>query len=71
MQPLKPLFFIACVRHSKLLIMKKNIFFGITQGLMWSFFNSSIGYKVTDWQWWAILVTGAIVFAIIYHKCKD
>jgi hypothetical protein len=44
---------------------------GITQGLMWSFFNSSIGNKVTDWQWWAILVIGAIVFAVIYHKCKD
>lgn len=71
MQTTKTAIFIACVRHSKLLIMKKNIFFGITEGLMLSFFNSSIGNKVTDWQWWVILITGTIVFGVIYHKCKD
>jgi hypothetical protein len=50
--------------------MKKITFFGITQGMMWSFFCSLNGYGLSDWQWWVIVLTGCTIWSIIYHKCK-
>jgi len=53
-----------------LALMKKITFFGITQGMMWSFFCSLNGYGLSDWQWWVIVLTGCTIWSIIYHKCK-
>lgn len=30
--------------------MKKNTFFGITQGLMWLFLCTKMGYDLSNWQ---------------------
>ena len=52
--------------------MKKNTFFGITQGLMWSFICTIIGYGLSNWQFWIISVIGIVIWAIIYNKwCDD
>ena len=52
--------------------MKKNTFFGITQGLMWSFLCTKMGYELSNWQFWVISLIGIVIWAIIYNKwCDD
>jgi hypothetical protein len=50
--------------------MKKSTFFSITQGIMWAFFCSLVGYSFSNWQWWTIVILGNLIGSIIYHKCK-
>lgn len=57
-------------QNVKILTNEKITFFGITQGMMWSFFCSLNGYGLSDWQWWVIVLTGCTIWSIIYHKCK-
>ena len=52
--------------------MKKNTFFGITQGLMWLFLCTKMGYGLSNWQFWIISIIGIVIWAIIYNKfCDD
>ena len=47
--------------------MKKNTFFGMPQGLMWSFLCTKMGYGLSNWQFWV----GIVIWAIIYNKWRD
>lgn len=46
------------------------MFFGITQGLMWTFILKNYGFTLKDWEFYSVLIPGVILFAVLYHKCK-
>ena len=51
--------------------MKKTRFFSAINGVMWSFIAKDFGYRIDDFQWWAIFIIGIITTTIIYSFCKD
>lgn len=51
--------------------MKKQTLFSLTSGAMWCLIALRFGYHITNWQWWAIIVIGAVFTSLIYAICKD
>jgi len=48
--------------------MKKSMLFSIILGIMTSLIASFFGFKINDWEWWAIIIIPAIVLNILYHS---
>jgi len=48
--------------------MKKTLLFSIVLGIITSSIASLFGFKINDLEWWAIIITPAIVLNILYHS---
>jgi uncharacterized protein YlzI (FlbEa/FlbD family) len=51
--------------------MKKTTFFAITTGVLWALVATIVGYTLTDWQYYMIIIPGIFVFSVIYHHRKN